>query len=112
MEPLSSTMRNAAIVTGVSRGLGAALVAELLDREFTVVGIARTTVPVLNEQSYRFVPFDLTDATKVDDAISPAFEQLLDDGPEMVCLINNAAASGPVGTLGRLSAGEIAWAIL
>jgi NAD(P)-dependent dehydrogenase (short-subunit alcohol dehydrogenase family) len=39
---------HAAIVTGVSRGLGAALAAELLERGFTVVGIGRSVNPALN----------------------------------------------------------------
>jgi len=43
----------AAIVTGVSRGLGAALATELLERGFMVVGIGRTGNPALTGQNYR-----------------------------------------------------------
>ena len=45
----------AAIVTGVSRGLGAALATELLERGFMVVGIGRTGNPALTGQDYEFV---------------------------------------------------------
>jgi len=39
---------HAATVTGVSRRLGAALAAELLERGFTVAGIGRTGNPALS----------------------------------------------------------------
>ena len=52
----------AAIVTGVSRGLGAALASELLERGFTVLGIGRASNPALKGASYAFVRFDLAEA--------------------------------------------------
>lgn len=58
----SGSAKYAAIVTGVSRGLGAAPAAELLEREFTVVGIGRASDSALIQERYRFVQFDLADA--------------------------------------------------
>ena len=102
---------HAAIVTGVSRGLGAALAAALLERDFAVLGVGRASHPRLTGERYRFGRFDLTDAARVDEILGPAFLALADTKPASVCLLNNAATAGPVGTLGRLAAGEIASSI-
>ena len=102
---------HAAIVTGVSRGLGAALAAALLERDFAVLGVGRASHPRLTGERYRFGRFDLTDAARVDEILGPAFLALADTKPASVCLLNNAATAGPVGTLGRLTAGEIASSI-
>ena len=101
----------AAIVTGVSRGLGAVLATELLERGFMVVGIGRTGNPALTGQNYEFVCFDLADAAGIDTALAPALEGLRQCRPASVCLLNNAAAISAVGTLGRLAASEITSAL-
>ncbi|HEY2969156.1 MAG TPA: SDR family NAD(P)-dependent oxidoreductase [Casimicrobiaceae bacterium] len=97
-----------AIVTGVSRGLGAALAAALLERDFAVLGIGRASNPRLTGERYRFARFDLADAASVDETLGPELSALANAKPASVCLLNNAATAGPVGTLGRLAAGEIA----
>jgi benzil reductase ((S)-benzoin forming) len=99
---------HAAIVTGVSRGLGAALAAVLLQRQFAVLGIGRSSHPDLAGSSYSFARFDLADAGGVDEALAPAFAKLSKSQSQSVCLINNAALAGPVGTLGKLAAGDVA----
>src|SRR5258706_3348117 len=104
-------MTHAAIVTGVSRGLGTALAAALLERGFTVLGIGRASNPALTGASYAFARFDLADAARVDEALTPALRTLRESKPASVCLVNNAATAGPVGTLGRLSADAVAGSI-
>ncbi|HEY6836111.1 MAG TPA: SDR family NAD(P)-dependent oxidoreductase [Gaiellaceae bacterium] len=101
-------MPPAAIVTGVSRGLGAALGRELLERGFTVLGVGRSSNRALDGDRYRFVPFDLADSAHIDTRLGPAFEALKEDSPESVCLVNNAATLEPFGTLGQLGAHDIA----
>ena len=101
----------AAIVTGVSRGLGAALGRELLERGFRVVGIGRSDAAELTADAYRFVQFDLVAAAEIDAALTPHLEELKQQSPESVCLVNNAATVEPIGTLGRLGAGELASAL-
>jgi NAD(P)-dependent dehydrogenase (short-subunit alcohol dehydrogenase family) len=98
---------HAAIVTGVSRGLGAALATELLERGFEVLGIGRASNPALNGEHYSFVRFDLADSARVDEALTPALSSLAERKPASVCLLNNAASIGAVGMLGRLAASEI-----
>jgi benzil reductase ((S)-benzoin forming) len=99
---------DAAIVTGVSRGLGAALAATLLDRGFTVLGIGRSGNSALAGARYVFAPFDLADAARVDEVLTQPFRALADSAPESVCLLSNAATAGPVGTLGTLAATDVA----
>jgi benzil reductase ((S)-benzoin forming) len=92
----------AAIVTGVSRGLGESLAATLLERGYAVTGVSRASSARLGGDGYRFVPLDLADTSGIEDALKPAFLDIAKSRPESVCLINNAAAAGPVGILGTL----------
>jgi len=100
-----------AIVTGVSRGLGAALARELLERGFTVLGIGRTSNAALTGDRYRFVQIDLADAAATDTVLAPAFRDIEELRPDSVCLLNNAATINPIGPVGRLSSPEISSAI-
>ena len=91
-----------AIVTGVSRGLGEALARTLLAGGFAVTGIGRASGAALTAPNYRFVVCDLADTISIDAALTPAFRAIADARPEFLCLINNAATAGPVGTIGSL----------
>ena len=93
----------AGIVTGVSRGLGESLAATLLKRGYAVTGIGRSNSARLGGDNYRFVPFDLADAIGIEETVTPAFEAIAHAEPESVCLINNAAAAGPIGIVGTLA---------
>ncbi len=97
----------AAIVTGVSRGLGEALAYALLERGYHVIGIGRSSGARLTGAEYRFAELDLALSPRVDAALEAHFAQLAAKRPENVCLINNAAVGTPVGMLGTLDAGEI-----
>jgi benzil reductase ((S)-benzoin forming) len=98
---------HAAIVTGVSRGLGASLAAALLERGFTVLGVGRAAGPLLTGTRFRLARFDLADPGGLDATIAPEFSALAATRPASVCLLNNAATAGPVGTLGTLAAGDV-----
>lgn len=98
---------HAAIVTGVSRGLGASLAAALLGHGFTVLGIGRGPGPVPASGRFRLVRIDLADVARIDETIAPEFAALAATRPASVCLLNNAATAGPVGTLGTLAAGAV-----
>jgi NAD(P)-dependent dehydrogenase (short-subunit alcohol dehydrogenase family) len=104
---MPSERMQAAIVTGVSRGLGASLAATLLEQGFTVLGVGRAPGPVPAGGRFRFVRFDLADAARVDETIAPEFAALAAAKPASVCLLNNAATAGPVGTLGTLAAADV-----
>lgn len=98
---------HAAIVTGVSRGLGASLAAALLQRGFTVLGIGRASNPALTDARFRFVRFDLDNPGHVDETLGPELSALAATKPTSVCLLNNAATAGPIGTLGTLATADI-----
>lgn len=97
-----------AIVTGVSRGLGEALAAALLERGFAVTGIGRASSGRLSGEHYRFVLCDLADVVGMDATVAPALSTIAEAGAEYVCLINNAATAEPVGVIGGLNDGAIA----
>lgn len=101
----------AAIVTGVSRGLGEALAAELLGRGAMVVGVGRSASARHQSERYRHVACDLAHPAVVAAAVLPALRDLALDKPSAVTLINNAAVATPVGLIGRLDAAEIESAI-
>ena len=73
-----------AIVTGVSRGLGAALAAALLERDFAVLGVGRGSHPRLTGERYRFARFDLADAAGVDETLGPELSALAHAKPTSV----------------------------
>lgn len=105
------TGEHAVIITGISRGLGAALGSDLLARGLTVVGIGRASNPALAGPRYEFVRFDLAEAADIDTALAPVLEDLKKRGPASVCLVNNAATVDSLGPLGRLAANEITSAL-
>jgi benzil reductase ((S)-benzoin forming) len=89
------------IVTGVSRGLGAALARVLLDKGLTVLGVGRSSAPGLEGERYRFATCDLSDVAGIDAALAPAFGALAGLPPAWVCLVNNAATTEPLGVTSR-----------
>lgn len=104
-----------AIVTGHSRGLGAALAAELLARDIRVLGVARQGNPAL-AAAY---PGQLSEAG-LDLADTAALRAWLDGGQlgdflagdgGPLLLINNAGVLGPMAALEAQDAGEIAAAM-
>jgi benzil reductase ((S)-benzoin forming) len=78
------------IITGVSRGLGRALVELFLEKGHEVMGIGRTTDIV--HPNYRFTPCDLSNPNEIGNINFPQSSEIL--------LVNNA---GIIGQVRRLS---------
>lgn len=95
------------IVTGVSRGLGEALAADLLARGAHVLGIGRSSSRHLAGDRYRFLRCDLAEPSMLPAMLEPAFAAIASGRPSSVCLVNNAATLDPVGVLGTTEAGDI-----
>lgn len=95
------------LISGISRGLGAELALELLDRGYHVVGFGRTNNSRLaKSDKFRFVKCDLSD----DDFIvglDPVFSELASAKQTQLILINNAATAAPAGVFGGLSPTDI-----
>ena len=102
---------HAAIVTGVSRGLGEALAAAMLARGFTVLGVGRTASPRLKGKRFHLAACDLAQPALLAAAITPALRIVAAGKPESVTLINNAAVATPTGRVGHLDASAIATAL-
>jgi NAD(P)-dependent dehydrogenase (short-subunit alcohol dehydrogenase family) len=92
----------AAIVTGVSRGLGEALASALVARGFTVLGVGRRSSAKLGGDRFRFVHCDLGEPAAIAARVGPAFDALAAEQPQSVTLINNAALAGPIARIGTL----------
>ena len=94
-----------AIVTGASAGIGAALARELLERSWTVVGVARRSAEI-KHQEYEHLQLDLADlggmVRRMNADLAP---RLSDPRWRRVGLVNNAASPaglGPLPSLGIL----------
>jgi benzil reductase ((S)-benzoin forming) len=98
---------HAAIVTGVSRGLGEALASAMLARGFAVVGVGRTASTKLQGSLFRHAACDLSRPTLIAASVTPALRELVARKPASVTLINNAAVASPAGLVGQLDAAEI-----
>lgn len=99
-----------AVVTGHTRGLGAALASELLGRGIPVMGLARGKSGVCHSLLTQ-VEIDLGDTNALarwleGDALASFLQ-----GAGSALLINNAGTVQPVGSLGDLDPGAVAGAV-
>lgn len=102
------------IVSGHSRGLGAAIAAELLARGIAVLGLARqpnavlqTAFPALLKQH----DIDLADTAALQAWLhGPGLPDFIDPGDDAM-LINNAGTVHPMGALGQLPIADIGMAV-
>ena len=97
----------AAVVTGVSRGLGEAIAAHLLARDWTVIGVGRTKSARLASDRHRFVALDLARVDAIEETLAGPFEDIARKRPSAIVCFNNAAMVQPVGIAGRLPTREI-----
>lgn len=90
-----------AVVTGHSRGLGAAIAEELLSRDFPVLGISRASNPALARRfpTLREMQLDLADGVATSRWLQ--LGQLRDclKGRDLALLVNNAGLLQPVGPM-------------
>ena len=103
-----------AIITGHSRGLGAASAESLLKRGYSVLGLARQPNPTLQARfpaQLASVTLDLADTQALAAWLSGDTLTCFVTGGEQVLLINNAGTVQPVGPPGSQGAAAVARAV-
>lgn len=99
---MSRPTHRLAIVTGTSTGIGAALARQLLERDWHVVGIARTSAS-LSAQRYRHVAIDLANTAGLTAALDEQLRSLVaDPAVYRLALVNNAADVALLGQVDQL----------
>lgn len=98
------------LLTGHSRGLGAAMTQQLLAMGHRVIGFSRSPIisldPTLSDRLHE-IPINLADPLEIEGALSPGvLADLLRNQSQMI-LINNAGLLSPIGFAGTLSTAEI-----
>ncbi len=89
-----------AVVTGHTRGLGAALTETLLARGFAVLGVARKRHPSLAARfpaSLEEAEVDLSDASSIEKWLGDGSMQRFLQGAKLALLVNNAGTVQPIG---------------
>jgi len=88
-----------ALVTGTTRGVGAAVVERLLERGWSVIGLARHPAAFEHDR-YRHLSMDLAEAGTLAATIEREVGASLSDGHwARIGLVNNAATSGVLGPI-------------
>ena len=108
-------MRATAIVTGHSRGLGAAIAGHLLARDVRVLGVSRNRNPDLAERfggTLREIEVDLADSDALTRWITGDTMRLFLDGSESALLVNNAGVLQPIGPLDTQDATAVSKAVI
>ncbi|MET3212519.1 UNVERIFIED_ORG: NAD(P)-dependent dehydrogenase (short-subunit alcohol dehydrogenase family) [Burkholderia territorii] len=98
----SSPAHVRAIVTGHTRGVGAALAEQLLQEGIAVLGVSRSRHPSLASQAgerFAEVELDLSDSTAVAAWLAGDTLRRFVDGASLVLLFNNAGIVDPIGPL-------------
>lgn len=101
----------AALVTGVSRGIGEAVAQALLLAGWHVYGFSRGRCP-LEHENFVHIPVDLRDPLAAEKAVRTAVASLKAAGGLVrAALVNNAAVLGPVGDFSLSGAGAVSAAL-
>jgi benzil reductase ((S)-benzoin forming) len=100
-----------AILTGHTRGLGAALTDDMLARGITVLGLSRTLSGVHTSNLLQQVELNLADPAALAAWLETDALKRFIDGAHTVLLINNAGTVQPVGGIEGQNVNEIARAV-
>jgi benzil reductase ((S)-benzoin forming) len=95
------------LITGTSRGIGEALTRKLLEKGNTVLGVSRSPSDTLRSTKYHHLSFDLAYTPRIPQIMEIVNEIVGNQRFDSVCLINNASAVEPIGSIEKCAAAEI-----
>ena len=87
------------VITGTSRGIGAALARRIVLDGHTVLGVSRAKPDPLPPGDYHHLGHDLTRTERIDEVVDRAAELFSAGRFDFLCLVNNASATEPVGPI-------------
>lgn len=99
-------MKNTYIISGCSRGIGAAIARQCTGSDNYVIGLSRTEVPELSEfmastsTHFRFIQTDLSKPNRVEQLSTELFSSLQREETSRLTLINNAGMLEPIAPCG------------
>src|SRR5690349_11512220 len=96
-----------ALVTGTTRGIGAAAAAHLLERRWQVVGMARHPAAI-DHPHYRHIVIDLRDSASLAHLEDDLSAIVSDSRWRRLGLVNNAAAGGVLGPIETINPVDMA----
>jgi benzil reductase ((S)-benzoin forming) len=105
---------NYAIITGASKGLGAAAAKQLLSGGLNVISVSRSENAELkklaeeNNAEYSHFVCDLADSSEVESVFADIAGRVVGDEPDNIYVVNNAGMVGPIETGGSLDGGKTA----
>jgi len=95
------------LITGTSRGIGAALAQKILEEGHTVLGVSRNQADTLKSPKYHHISFDLRNTSRINQIMGKVNEIVDDQSFDFVCLVNNASAAEPIGPIENCPPNEI-----
>jgi benzil reductase ((S)-benzoin forming) len=112
---ISNSFALKAIVTGHTRGLGAALADVLLARGFAVLGVARARHPSLAARfpgAVEEVELDLADPRRVEEWLAGGSIERFLHGAQSALLVNNAGTVQPIGPCSGQQPADVSRAVM
>jgi len=95
------------LITGTSKGIGEALTKRILESGNTVLGISRNQPDTPISPNYIHLSLDLADTYRINEIMEKTNEIVEKQNFDFVCLVNNASAVEPIGSIEKCPPTEI-----